>query len=374
MARLYKHKRFGWQVHYTVYFPNGSEKRKYRYYKTKLKASDALQDLEQVEILSIKGALTRDNILAATRLRYINEDEAALLSGGKPIRIPNLGELKSLFLERAGAENKASTHGVDVIRVRRIVDYFGEETEADQMLPEDVQAYRLHRLESVSKSTVNKEVTKLSQLLDIALAKSAIDINPARQIKKYRETKTRKPRALTKPEITTLLETARGEKRILFGISYPIILTYLYTGMRRSELLWMEKEDIDLRKRRITIQGKIDFETKTGKSRVVGLNKQLLETLRPFHKSPGRFLFGQDKPIMAPDGITHGFKKIVRNSGLSETITLHSLRHTYITHLLESGVNPRRVQALAGHSSFSTTWEYSHVLPSLEIAEDALDF
>lgn len=83
---------------------------------------------------------------------------------------------------------------------------------------------------------------------------------------------------------------------------------------------------------------------------------------------------GGTSPLIKGDGITHAFKKLVKKAGLPPSITLHSLRHTYITHLMEAGVNPRRVQELAGHRDFSTTWRYAHALPSEGVAEDLLDF
>jgi site-specific recombinase XerD len=257
--------------------------------------------------------------------------------------------LKDIFLAMSEAENRPSTHTVNKIRSQHLIDYFGKDRKADELTPDDVHAYRIHRLKTVSKTTINKEIIKLGQILDIAVKDKALLINPARQIQRYKEMKKRKPRSLSTDEIKALLGTAAVEKKVLAGIAYPIICTYLYTGMRRNELLWLEKEDVDLEKRRITIQAKLEFETKTGQGRIIGINQYLIRILTPFMKTEGRFVFGNDQPILSPDGVGHGFKKIVKNADLSDTISLHSLRHTYITHLLEAGINLRRVQELAGH-------------------------
>jgi site-specific recombinase XerD len=374
MARIYKHKTHGWQIHYTLYFPDGTEKKKYKYYHNKLKAQDLLQDIEKIEYRSLKNTLSNEDIMFAERTSIITKDEANRLSPDRPIIVPTLGELKDIFLVASKLENRPSTHAVNEIRIQHLLDYFGKDGKADKITTDDVNAYRLHRLKSVTKTTINKEIIKLGQLLDIAVKDKALLINPARQIKRYKETKKRKPRSLSTDEIKALLGTAAVEKNLMAGIAYSIICTYLYTGMRRKELLWLEKEDVDLEKRRINIQAKLDFETKTGQSRTVGINPHLVRILMPFMKTEGRFVFGNHEPIMTPNSLGRGFKKIVNNAELPDTISLHSLRHTYITHLLEAGVNPRRVQELAGHRDFSTTWEYSHVLPSNETAEDRLNY
>jgi site-specific recombinase XerD len=380
MAKIYRHKNRGWQVRYRVYFPDGGEREKYSYARTQVLAGQKLGYAEQLEARSLKNILTREDLLFFIRIKLVTSAEADRLNGDRVVEIPTLADLRMEFETASAAENRPGTHAVNRIRLGHLVDHFGPDRTVDTISETDVAEYRIRRLEGtngkkpVSKVTVNKEIIKLAQILDLAVDRRAIETNPARAIRRYKETKTRKPRSLTRDEIKTLLGTAVLEKQILAGIAFPIITAYLYTGMRRSELLWLEKEDIDIDARRITIQRKLDFTTKTGESRVIGLSDRLLIILRPFLKQEGRFLFGGERPILTADGVTHGFKKIIRKADLPDTITLHSLRHTYITHLLEAGINPRRVQDLAGHKDFQTTWQYSHVLPLDKIVENSLNF
>lgn len=375
MARLYRHKLKGWQIHYRLHFPDGSSKRKFRYFRNKLLAQDALQDIEKLEHRSLRGTLTREDLLFFLRRKFISNAEATQLGGGA-VQIPTLEELKDEFLRKSEVECRPGVHKTNEIRIQHLLDFFDPDTPASKITLEWIEDYRNWRLKSVSPTTVNKEVIKLAQLLDIALAKKAIQENPARKIRRLRDLRERKPRSLTREEITNLLKAAKAEKRLFEGYAYPIIMTYLYTGMRRNELLWLEWEDVDFEKRRITIQAKRErkgFVTKTGKARVVGLSKKLQSVFEQLGKK-GRFIFGGDKPLMKPDGVTHAFRRLADKVGLPRSVTLHSLRHTYITHLMEKGINPRRVQELAGHKTFETTWRYSHVLPSKEIEEDLLDF
>jgi integrase len=142
------------------------------------------------------------------------------------------------------------------------------------------------------------------------------------------------------------------------------------------ELIHLEWQDVDIPNRRITIQSAVEkggYLTKTGGARVVGIS-HALELLLSESERSGRYVFGGNKPLMTPAGITKAFYKLKKKAGLSNDITLHSLRHTYATHLMQSGVNPRIVQDRLGHKLFSTTWKYSHVLPSNEVVEDRFDY
>ena len=372
MAHLYPHKHFGWQVIYRLYFPDGTAKRKWRYYHNKARAQHYLQDIEQLEYRTLHGTLARADLTRYANLKLCSPTEAEHLLG-RPIHAPTLQVLADEFLARSAIECRPRSHAANKIRVNHLLEYFAKDLPTTEISRNKIESYRGERLKVVSATTVNKEIIKLAQLLDIAVERGAMAQNPARKIKRLRDLRERKPRALTKDEISRLLAAAKAEKRLFHGMAYPIIATYLYTGMRREELVWLEWEDVDLKRRRITIQAKTDFVTKSGKARVVGISTRLAKIAARI-KRDGRYVFGGASPLMKGDGIGHAFKKLAKKAGLPSSITLHSLRHTYITHLMEAGVNPRRVQELAGHKIFETTWRYSHVLPTTDIAEDALDF
>jgi site-specific recombinase XerD len=79
-------------------------------------------------------------------------------------------------------------------------------------------------------------------------------------------------------------------------------------------------------------------------------------------------------PNIHPVSITRAIKLFYRKLGLSESLTLHSLRHTYISYLLEKGIPTKKVKERAGHFSLTVTDRYTHALPSEKIIEDILDF
>ncbi|RLA86526.1 MAG: hypothetical protein DRG40_02775 [Deltaproteobacteria bacterium] len=375
MARLYRHKVHGWQIHYWIHFGDGTRKRKFRYYRNKLEAQRYLSDIEALEYRTLHRTASREDVLYWLNLGLISQDEADRIIGASAV-VPNLGELASEWLEKSQLECRPKTHKMNVYRIGHLLRFFGTDTPVTKIDLEWIEQYRKSRLQDVSPATVNKEMIKLAQLLDLAVKRRAIPTNPAREIPRLRDERERKPRALTSEEIQKLLDVARQEDRLLGGLAYEIFLTYLYTGMRRTELLYLEWEDIDFDRRQIRIQAKWEkggFVTKTGKARVVGLARPLAEILSQLPRK-GRYVFGGQRPLVDPRSVTRAFKILARRAGLPETVTLHSLRHTYITHLMEKGVNPRRVQELAGHKTFRTTWRYAHVLPRDRVEEDLLDF
>ena len=371
MARLYKHKLRGWQLHYTVYFPDGTERKKYRHYRNKLLATDRLRDSERLENASLRGNATRDELLLFRRLNFLSEDEASRLLG-TAIYVPTLGELAGQLLKRLELDCRPSVKVTNRYRVGHLLHFFGDSTQISSLTTERIESYRHHRIsKGISAATVNKEMVKLAQIFDIAVEKKVVDANPARKLKKLKDFRGRKPRALTKDEIARLLETAK-KSGLMRGLAYEAILCYLYTGMRRNELLYFEWGDISFDKRMITIQEKSEFRPK-GRPRVVGLSKKLESALSNLPRE-GKYVFGGERPFLSEKSISTLFKRLVVESGLPKDVSLHTLRHTYISHLLEAGTNPRRVQELAGHASFGTTWKYSHVLPTEEVVEDLLDF
>ena len=138
-----------------------------------------------------------------------------------------------------------------------------------------------------------------------------------------------------------------------------IIYTIYSAGLRRSEVLNLKLTDIDSGRNCIVVRG-----AKGNRDRNTILSKKCLEILRTYYKKyqPKEFLF---------EGITGGqysvtsvrniFKKALKKSGIQKDAHLHTLRHSFATHLLENGTDIRYIQALLGHSSPKTTQIYTHI-------------
>jgi integrase/recombinase XerD len=155
-----------------------------------------------------------------------------------------------------------------------------------------------------------------------------------------------------------------------------LLMTAYAAGLRVSEVTRLRVADIDSSRMVIRVRS-----GKGRKDRYVMLSPRLLEILRAYWKAtrPGDFLF----PGAAPDQplTTGSVRKVCSRAcvaaGLGKHVTVHTLRHSFATHLLESGTDLRTIQVLLGHNSFSTTARYVHVataaLPSTRSPFDRLD-
>jgi integrase/recombinase XerD len=144
-------------------------------------------------------------------------------------------------------------------------------------------------------------------------------------------------------------------------------VTALLTGLRLSELLSLQWNDIDFTSKVILVRNTVTFTTKTRKNRIVPMSDELYRLLKErkeairfecevvFHnKNGGELLY---------TSVSQKFKKYIRRAGLNDKLHFHSLRHSFATALVSAGVSLYAVQKLLGHTTIRTTEIYSHLLP-----------
>ncbi len=156
------------------------------------------------------------------------------------------------------------------------------------------------------------------------------------------------------------LEEVEGMLNSLDNIKHKTMLALIYQGgLRRSELLNMQVPDVDSKRMLITIRN-----AKGNKDRIVPLGETALGLLRLYYKSykPKQYLFeGQKGSRYTESSLEEVFHKAKDLAKINKNVSLHTLRHSYATHLLEGGVNLRYIQELLGHKSPKTTQLYTHV-------------
>lgn len=162
------------------------------------------------------------------------------------------------------------------------------------------------------------------------------------------------PNVLSKEEVKKILEANSNLK-------HKAMLSMIYScGLRRSELLNLKFSDIDSKRNIVIIR-----QSKGKKDRITPLSAKILDLLRSYYKeySPKTYLFeGQEKNTQySARSLEEVLKKSVRLASINKPVTLHWLRHSYATHLLESGTDLRYIQELLGHNSSKTTEIYTHV-------------
>jgi integrase/recombinase XerD len=171
-----------------------------------------------------------------------------------------------------------------------------------------------------------------------------------------------------------------GEVRCILNLirrpHYRACLTTIYAcGLRLQEGLHLQVAHIDSDRLLLHV-----CHGKGGKDRYVPLPKPILDLLRQYwasHRNP-LWLFPSsvqsNKAPLEATGVQRAFRAALHESGISKPATVHTLRHSYATHLLEAGVNLRFIQEYLGHASPSTTAIYTHLTqPGNDLAVRAID-
>ena len=145
------------------------------------------------------------------------------------------------------------------------------------------------------------------------------------------------------------------------NIKHKAMLSLIYScGLRRSELLNLKLTDIDSKRGLVIIR-----QAKGKKDRIAPLSVKVLELLRNYYMAykPTFWLFeGQNKQSRYDErSLASVLKQALAKCKLTKPVSLHWLRHSYATHLLENGTDLRYIQEILGHSSSRTTEIYTHV-------------
>jgi integrase/recombinase XerD len=162
------------------------------------------------------------------------------------------------------------------------------------------------------------------------------------------------PNVLSKEEVKAILEAHSNNK-------HKMMLSLIYScGLRSGELLALKPIYIDSKRNIVLLKN-----TKGQKDRITPLSPKILEMLRTYFKEyrPIIYLFEGQKAGMPyyARSLQLVLKQALRKTKITKPVTLHWLRHSYATHLLESGTDLRYIQELLGHSSSKTTEIYTHV-------------
>jgi len=147
---------------------------------------------------------------------------------------------------------------------------------------------------------------------------------------------------------------------ITTNLKHNTILKLCYgMGLRLSEIINLKVSDIDSRNMQVFIE-----KSKGKKDRYVNLPQSILDQLRMYYKvyRPKKFLFeGQDGGQYSARSVQKVFKNALQKAGINKQVGIHSLRHSYATHLLEQGTDIRFIQELLGHNNIKTTLIYTDV-------------
>jgi integrase len=221
--------------------------------------------------------------------------------------------------------------------------YFGE-TLITTIQPEHVHAFILSRKDrGKSAATINVEVGHLSHMFTWANKLKLTAHHPVRGVGYLKA--SRKDRYLTRDEIDRLLAVCRRNLR-------DMVILALGTGMRASEVLSLDREQVDLKRQVVILP-----DTKNGDRRIVPLPPEVVTMFQRRPTPLGRWFAG------GLGNLEKGFLRAVRRANLSG-VSFHTLRHTFASHAVMAGVDLYTLAKLLGHRTLQMTQRYAHLAPA----------
>jgi integrase/recombinase XerD len=240
----------------------------------------------------------------------------------------------------------ASTQKGYLSQVRRFAAYFGRSPE--MLGREEIRAYLHHLIveRGLSKATQNNAYSALKFFYQTTLGQAWIDFEMPRP-----KSSRKVPLVLASSEIEALFGATPNLKH------RALLMTIYSGGLRVSEATHLRVADIDRARMMIRIgQGKGD------KQRYTLLAQRTLDTLRDYWRyyQPSDWLFAGPKPgqPLSTPAVQKVFQRAQMKAGLSKPASVHTLRHSFATHLLEAGIDRVHIQRMLGHSSLKTTSIY----------------
>jgi integrase len=259
----------------------------------------------------------------------------------------------------AKPNNKASEISNKEIALRiYLVPFFGK-TRMDKISSLQIEEYKAKMVKTtkLSGKTINNHLTALSKCL-----RCAEDWDVITKVPKIQKLKTspHKFDFLTKEESELLLKNSPG-------IWHDVFLILLKTGMRRGELLALTWENINWRRKQITIgqsmYNRIITSTKSNKIRYIDMTSDVYECLYKRKKETGFVFADEDDKHFSMRRLNDVLDYICKKANLKR-VTPHVLRHTFASHLAMAGAPIPAIQGLLGHSDIKTTMRYAHLSSS----------
>ena len=238
--------------------------------------------------------------------------------------------------------------------VERLAKYFHRSP--DLLTDEEIRQFFVHLINErkLSGSSITIYLCGIKFFFETTLKKkfNILDIIRPQRSKRL-------PMVLSQEEVRTIL------KRVKRPV-YRMALTIIYAcGLRISEGAQLKTSDIDGKRHLLRVRN-----GKGGKDRYVPLHERPLELLRAYYRKHGRgsaYLFPLKRGHIAIDSLQKVFKQALRESKVNKPATVHTLRHSYATHLLENGEDISTIKGLLGHNSIVTTDIYTHVTEKITI-------
>lgn len=285
----------------------------------------------------------------------------------------------ALAFEKGYSDSTCRAYRSDLEEFSEYLESLRPENESAPMLPERVDGRMirgylgyLHRKNK--KSTISRKLAAVRSFFSFLIQREEIEVDPTDLVATPKQEKPI-PEYLSVDDMFRLLESIETET--LLGRRNKALFETLYSGgIRISELVGMNLFDVDYSRGLIRVKGKGDRE------RIVPVGPKALDAVLHYRKTlqaeekismetDGPLFLNKDLGRLSARSVRRILEKLTRECGLLVSISPHGVRHSYASHMLDSGADLRSLQELLGHKNLSTTQKYTHV--SIEKLMEAYD-
>ena len=263
-----------------------------------------------------------------------------------------------LFIEKGLSRNTSNAYQTDLINFLNWIRRHKKKKYLN-LQENDINAYIAYLFHlNLKSSSVRRKISSIKALYFYLAKKNLIKKSPIERIitpkgKKYL------PTYMSEQEVDKLLNSPNNKNHLEIRDKAMIEMLYA-TGMRISELTNLKITDIDMSRLVIKVKGK------GSKERLVPFGEAALESLKKYllirkDNETKEIFLSQKNCKLTRVGFWHRIKIYLNRENLKTSISPHSLRHAFATHLLNRGADLRSVQLLLGHSDLSTTQIYTHI-------------
>ncbi len=276
--------------------------------------------------------------------------------------------IDTLLAEKGYSDHTCRAYRSDISSFIQFIfdDPDSDETQCRKLFMQDVnnidkntiRKYLAHLVRSkIVKRTIARKLSSLRAFFDYLVRSGQISANPADMVPFPKLEKTI-PKFLGIDDLFHLLDSIKTDTW-LDKRNLAMFETFYSTGMRVSEMEGLNMEDIDFKRQMIKVFGK------GSKERIVPVGKRALNAVKDYRASlKENFIpvfLNKNFSRLSSRSIRRILDKIVRDCGLNLSVSPHMLRHSFATHMLDSGADLRGIQEILGHVSLSTTQVYTHV-------------
>tara|TARA_X000000368_G_scaffold360109_1_gene303727 strand:- start:4256 stop:5143 length:888 start_codon:yes stop_codon:yes gene_type:complete len=262
-----------------------------------------------------------------------------------------------LFIERGLSKNTIKAYEVDL---EGFISWLNNKNIEYKKVSElQINKYISFLFKSnLKSSSINRKISSIKALYLFLMKKNKIKTSPIAEIISPKQERFL-PTSMSESEVEKLLKSPNKKLKIEKRDKAMIEMLYA-TGMRISELVNLKMIDVDIQRCVIKVFGK------GSKERLIPFGERALEALNDYiedrHELPTKEVFLSNRGTkMSRQAFWQRIKIYLSRAGLKGSISPHTLRHAFATHLLNRGADLRSVQLLLGHSDLSTTQIYTHI-------------